>query len=189
MKSDRFSDPREYVAWTERYNRFADMYANETDRGAAVLCAGLVDEFLAAVLGELLVDDAPFQRRVLENGCLSSYSARREVLYGLGLLSSSVASDLVNIGRIRNKFAHSPDVTSFESEVIANLCSQLSTASPAFLNGNVPSTFATPRDQYLVAAAMAIMKLHFMLVQHRRPVVPDDEDWTEGLEGWLARQL
>src|SRR5262249_17903825 len=56
---------------------------------------------------------------------LASFSARIKLAFYLGLISAECRADLETIRRIRNDFAHKPDLISFDTQSIADRCRRL----------------------------------------------------------------
>jgi DNA-binding MltR family transcriptional regulator len=88
----------------------------ETDRGAVLVAAAILDELLKGILLGFLVDcDTSKQLLSAERGGgkLSEYFARTNVAYALGLISKSEMKKLLALGTLRNQFAHRWQVATF----------------------------------------------------------------------------
>ncbi|GFE84669.1 hypothetical protein GCM10011487_66690 [Steroidobacter agaridevorans] len=88
----------------------------ETDRGAVLVAAAILDELLREILLEFLVDcDTSKQLLSSERGGgkLSEYFARTNVAYALGLVSKSEMKNLLALGVLRNQFAHRWEIATF----------------------------------------------------------------------------
>ena len=112
----------------EEFDRYAELFAGETDRGAAVLAGSYLDSLLEDMLRaklvpgdylESLFDDA--------RGPVGSFYSRTLLAYALGLLPPEVEHDLHLIRRIRNKFGHSPKILSFQTAPVSDQCRELDT--------------------------------------------------------------
>lgn len=98
----------------------------ETDRGAVLVGAAVLDELLGHLLATAFVNDPKASNKLLEYpGPCSTFAARADLAYALGLLGSDVIRDLRSIRRIRNQFAHSPWRVTLGDENIAAMCDGL----------------------------------------------------------------
>ena len=105
---------QDYSDWVRRFNSLVDAYDGESDRAAALLAGSFVETFLGSILEDLFVRDDKHMRAIFKgHGPLSSFSARAELLYAMGFLTDVMWNDLKFIRKIRNHFAHHPDVTGF----------------------------------------------------------------------------
>ena len=99
--------------------------AEESDRGAVIVAAAILEDDLAKVLETILVaNDVPEKHRKEMfdvNGPLSSFSSKMLICYGFGLISRDVFDDLTKIRRLRNRFAHSSGDVDFFSEEINSI--------------------------------------------------------------------
>lgn len=118
---------------------FLELMGLETDRGAALMAAGYLDEWLKRLLEKYFVDAKAVANRALE-GPLQTFAARIDMAFLTGLLPRNVHTDLHVIKRIRNKFAHHAGLLDFNTEDIARECRKLvghgtnvDTASPGEL--------------------------------------------------------
>ena len=114
---------------------YADVHAiideldAQTDRGAAIVGAGLLDDRLMRAINVSL--DATLSKRERQElfdgptAPLGSYSARVRIARAIGLINESLASDLRTIGKVRNKFAHYLDIREFRDLRIAENCRTL----------------------------------------------------------------
>ena len=96
--------------------RYYEMFADESDRGAAVLAHALFDDRLEKVLRSC-------------NGALKGrgfqFRVKIEIAYALRLFDEETRNGLRVINKIRNEFAHSIEKIDFQDEEIAVLCSRL----------------------------------------------------------------
>lgn len=147
---------------------FAEL-AKESDLGAALVAASLLDEqlhdILRAFLATVSVSDdllAGF------NAPLGTFSARIAAAYSLGLIQENEYRELNLIRRIRNEFAHRWKDVSFETEKIAHLCSELPWLGPAeFEEG------ASTRSRFSFAVSILLVDLMWrarLVEQEKRAV-------------------
>lgn len=98
----------------------------ETDRGCALTAGAYLDELLRRLLGLYLRDE----RNVVEqffaaSGFLSSFSAKIDMAYSLGLLEEDTRAALHLVRKIRNEFAHISAGLAFRQDRIASRCASL----------------------------------------------------------------
>jgi DNA-binding MltR family transcriptional regulator len=158
--------------WTDTHDRLAASYTGESDRAVALLAASFLEQQLGEVIRRALVDDAQAVSRLLEGyGPVSSLRARIDLLYGLGVVSDSMHKELHHIRRIRNHFAHHPDLTDFAAPQVADRCALLLAPIRAFPK---MGTF-TAREAYLAAISFAVYVIHFTArTRLQRPTIPGD---------------
>lgn len=91
-----------------------------------LISASYLDSGLASLLKHYFVagDTA---REILEppRGFLSSFASRNELAYCLGLIPKGLLTNLQTVGTIRNSFAHSHLMKSFDHPEIATLIAKL----------------------------------------------------------------
>jgi hypothetical protein len=105
-----------------------DTFAQESDRGVAVVGAAYLDENLAVLLGSFLIHDEQRVGELLGAGQfapLGTFSARTKAAYCLGLISKNEYEDLNTIRGIRNDFAHQRKDVSFTYADVEQKCRQL----------------------------------------------------------------
>src|SRR5438128_2585584 len=89
------------------FKRFAEDFKSESDRAAVILGAAKLDMMLFQILQARLVSCATGKDELLEgDNPLSTFSARINVAFRLGLITSELARALHLVRRIRNSFAH-----------------------------------------------------------------------------------
>lgn len=115
----------------EYFNEFLKEFQDETDRGAALVGAALLDKQLLDLLKSHLLKNKE-STELLEGGTapLGTFSARIKANYCLGLITDLEYRELQLIRKIRNEFAHQAHGLSFENERIASLCAQLRDRMP-----------------------------------------------------------
>ena len=104
----------------EAYRIANDLITAESDRGAVLFAASLLESNLGTLIqNRLLVtedrDDKLFSGAM---GPLSTFSAKIEMAYRLGLITCDTKSMLNMFRGVRNDFAHSFEFTSFEDQSI-----------------------------------------------------------------------
>ena len=108
----------------EAWDKFLEEFQHESDRAAAILAGGYLDDQLANILGNFLINDNTTQKILLENGNapLHSFYSRILCSYSLGLIDEDECKDLNTIRDIRNDFAHKPAGLSFSDQSISDKC-------------------------------------------------------------------
>jgi DNA-binding MltR family transcriptional regulator len=80
---------------------------------------------LEEYIAKRLVDDKAVAKLFEGFGPLSTFSAKIEFAFALGLLPKHVHTDLRTIRKVRNLFAHEPDSSNFLTNSIKDLCATL----------------------------------------------------------------
>lgn len=108
------------------YNQVVEMFHNETDRGAAVLAASFLDNFLAKYVRSVMADEPVIDELFTGFGPFADFNKRIETAYALRLVSKESRRDLKLIQKIRNHFAHMPSDASFDTNPVRQWVSDLS---------------------------------------------------------------
>jgi DNA-binding MltR family transcriptional regulator len=88
-------------------------YSDESDRAAALLIASFLESGLSDGLKRSLVEDDSVTRLFQAYGPLATLSGKIDIAFAVGLLTTEIKADLHLIRKIRNHFAHHPDLTDF----------------------------------------------------------------------------
>lgn len=113
------------------FSSFLKEFQEETDRGAALVGAALIDERLERLLRSHLIECK--QTEVILNGInapLGSLSARVILAYCLGLITQLEFNEIEVIRRVRNEFAHEVHGLSFKAQKVKYLCHNLKANTP-----------------------------------------------------------
>lgn len=99
---------------------FINLLKQESDRGCVIVSAALIDDILDKLLKKRLAPPADNKRDELfdSNSALSTFSARIDLAYRLGLLRSSSRRTFHMLRKIRNNFAHISTPESFGSDSV-----------------------------------------------------------------------
>jgi len=81
-------------------------YLLESERSRGILAGSLLDSLLEQLIKNYLVKDSP-NELFKGYGPLSSFSAKIDMAFSLGLITKIERDELHRIRRIRNEFAHS----------------------------------------------------------------------------------
>lgn len=91
---------------------------DESDRGAAIVAAALLEDQLVNMLKEKMLLDRMSQKQVRDifdlSGPLSNFSAKITISLAFGFIDKTTFNDLQIVRKLRNKFAHSKDQLSFD---------------------------------------------------------------------------
>ena len=89
------------------YKEFVKEFGNETDRAAVILGVAKLDALLYQLLSKFLVSCPTSQDDLFDiEKPLSTFSAKINIAYRLGLINADFSRSLHLIRRIRNDFAH-----------------------------------------------------------------------------------
>lgn len=118
-------DTIDYIKWMNIVNKEIE---NQSDRALVLLCAAIIDEQLEFILKTFLIEDNQIQERIFDsNAPLSTFSAKNNFCFYLGLISKHEYNTINTIRKIRNKFAHEILINTFDDDdSIKGLCSNLS---------------------------------------------------------------
>jgi mannitol operon repressor len=138
------------------FNAFLKEFNAETDRGAALVGAALLDERLREVLMAFFAD-RKVGADLMDGGLkpLGTLSARIKLALCLGLIDRHEFHECDIIRRVRNEFAHRRHGTSFSDPKIASECMKLKTKIPEGLE----DAKGNPRFHFVMATIMTVLAL------------------------------
>jgi len=111
----------------QRIEAFRKALTAESDRGCALFAAAHLDASLSDLLYISLVANRDIEKDLFEGTApLAAFSARIKMAYYLGLISRAIRRDLDIIRAVRNDFAHTLAVVSFDNQQIRDRCKALS---------------------------------------------------------------
>lgn len=134
----------------EHHRPIYDDLEAQSDRGAAIVGAALLDRRLEEIIRIRLVEDQITEDLLNQTQALSSFGVKINLAFSLGLYGEKIRRDLDLIRRIRNEFAHFERPLNFEDDSVANRCSELVLPKEYTIN-NQPVAPKRPRDQFLRA--------------------------------------
>lgn len=140
------------------FSAFLREFRSETDRGAALVGAALIDQKLADTLHSFFVVGKT-AGELLDGGTapLGTFSARIKVTYALGLIDSFELTECDLIRKVRNEFAHSIHGTTFAEPKITVLCDRLQSDLP----GGREAFKGNPRGVFINAVILTVMRLTY----------------------------
>ena len=99
---------------------FCKEFEKESDRACVILSAAMLDQALETLLKAYLVSTSSKEDDFLEGiyAPISSFSAKIDLSFRIGLISAKFCRDLHLIRKIRNEFAHSITNCDFQNESI-----------------------------------------------------------------------
>jgi hypothetical protein len=116
---------------TQDFARFSSELQRETDRGLALVGAALLDDKLAETLRSFFCEGKAAEALLKEGDApVGTLSSRIELCFALGLIDEFEYQEIHLIRKIRNAFAHSKHGTTFQTERIKSLCSNLKSHLP-----------------------------------------------------------
>jgi hypothetical protein len=126
--------------------------SGESDRGCVVLASSYLDEQLARLLREVLVDDESVADQLLDDrGALATFSARIDMTYMLGYLPNEQRKALHIVRKVRNDFAHDVDAN-FDTPSIRDRCLGLPQPPLGRTKG--------PRDRFVTNVFILLAVIH-----------------------------
>lgn len=106
---------------------------NESDIACVLILTSYLDQCVASLLNNFLINKSNTVDKLLNpNGILGTFRARSELIYSLGLIPKSLFENLITIGQIRNRFAHSHLEVDFSNKNIIDLINSLQTPNIKF---------------------------------------------------------
>lgn len=131
-------------------------FNDESERGAALLAASMLDEQLKAILEAFLIE-GKHQDKLLKdfNPPLGTLSSRLEACAAMGLVSEQEYAEIDVIRRVRNEFGHGLGVT-FDTKKVSALCAKLTMSVGNVAKAGEPPVGPKPR---FVTAAVSVIVL------------------------------
>ena len=151
----------------------------ETDRGLPLVGAALIDDRLTETLRSFFCEGCVSDKLLDEaNSPLSTFSARVQACYALGLIDDFEYAEIELIRKVRNEFAHSKHGTSFQSDKMKGLCSTLRSDLPD--GPDYPT--GDPRFRFINAVVCTVLRLYYrpewVALERRKPKAWTTEDAT-----------
>jgi mannitol operon repressor len=113
------------------FSEFLAEFQRETDRGAALVGAALIDSRLERLLSSHLIESkAATELLGAGDAPLGSLSSRIKISFALGLITELEYQEADLIRKVRNEFAHEVHGLTFSSQRISGLCSSLNANTP-----------------------------------------------------------
>ncbi|WP_233079168.1 hypothetical protein [Rheinheimera soli] len=136
-------------------SEFLNEFNKESDRGAALNAAAVLDDWLENILRSFFADNKSGKELINGfNAPLGTFAAKAAAAHALGLLQDNEFQEITLIRKIRNEFGHSWKGVSFESEKVAGLVNQLPWCGPVELEEE-----STPRARFNFSIAILLTDL------------------------------
>lgn len=142
------------------YQQMVELFHGETDRGAAVLAGGYVENFLGIYLQSRMVDKTLAEKIFGSNGPLASFSQRIDFAHAFGFLPPGVCAELHLVRRVRNYFAHHPRSASFSESPVREWASSLGPAKGFTLPNGEVFKMSSLKDAYLISTGRFVATIH-----------------------------
>lgn len=146
---------------------FDSEFAKESDRACVILTGSLLDSALETLLKTLLFPATSGEDPLFDgpNAPLTSFSARIEMAYRLGLIDSGFARCLHLVRRIRNDFAHNiTGCTFLDSSILGRLTElRRATGIPENCKGTRKAFPSGPRGDFQMIAGFMQWMLRSLL--------------------------
>jgi len=143
--------------------KFKDLLEGETDRGLALAGHAYLDDAIKEFLCAYLLDSPEVVDRLMQpSGPLGSFGVRCDLAYSLGLVGSNMYSDLNQVRKIRNKFAHRYSRLDFSSSPVSDHCKNLKIPDL-----DDPKKEMEPRDRFVMS--VSLLASHFLSQMKKTP--------------------
>jgi hypothetical protein len=128
----------------------------QSDRGAAIIAAALIDHHLAvAIEGRLMPLNSTLRDNIFgSRGTLAGFQSKIDMGLALGLYTKDAHRELDTIRRIRNRFAHTPIALDFQDAEVKRLSLSLMST--------ILAERKEPRDRFMIAYLGLASLLYYM---------------------------
>lgn len=100
-------DKKQITPEVEKLGLFLKEFNQESDRGAALLAASMLDESLQEIIESCLISNSSAKQLISGfNAPLGTFSARIKAAHALGLIMDHEFNEINLIRKIRNEFGH-----------------------------------------------------------------------------------
>ncbi|MEM6812240.1 MAG: hypothetical protein AAF549_07215 [Pseudomonadota bacterium] len=139
--------------------RYFEVLSEESDRGAILITASMLDETLKKLLLARFVEGESLNKLLNGfNAPIGTFSARIKAARAIGVISEEWQRELNILRNIRNEFAHSI-TTKLDDQPIVDRCNELQLCLP-----DKASDALTARQKYWMSASVILLesldKLH-----------------------------
>ena len=139
------------------FSSFLKEFQEETDRGAALVGAALIDERIKRLLNSHFVECK--QSKEIINGSnapLGTLNARVKLAYCLGLITEFEYKEIEVVRKVRNEFAHKVHGLTFNDQKVHDLCQNLMANTP-----DGKRFEGDPRQLYINSVILTSMSLWY----------------------------
>ncbi|MGD8389187.1 MAG: MltR family transcriptional regulator [Desulfobacteraceae bacterium] len=144
---------------------------SESDRAAAILAAAAIDQRLTRLLVNLFGAETSQSTSLFRpDDPLGSLSAKIEILFRIGIIGTDLHRELHLLRKLRNKFAHSEELISFEKSPIRDFAAELNILDKIRDNPelNLPKENYSARERFIFSVIKILIYLEF-LIETRKP--------------------
>lgn len=118
---------KEELTQEQLNSTFAEIF-KQSDRAAAIVSGGILEEILQRMITSFMLPHPNVAKNIFDGVApISTFAAKIELSYHLGLINIKEYEDLNLIKKIRNQFAHSIKEITFDTDSIKDRCLQLNT--------------------------------------------------------------
>lgn len=161
------------------WQKFAEELNQETPRAAVIISGAMLDELLRDLLASFMIDDKSKVDELLGSeknamAPLSSFGARIQLAYTLGLISKFIYDDLILIKKIRNSFAHKKHGYSFDADKVVSLCNSLKVFEIMTSKSFKITDSVFDKFKISVVFLASRIGLYILETQHQRRNVPKE---------------
>lgn len=149
------------------FSEFLQVLNRESDRGAALLSASMLDEKVLELLNTFLIEGDVANNLLRTNGPVGTFAARVDMAYALGLLEEEERAEITLVRRIRNPMGHTWRSIDFSDDRLRDLIAQLPWRGPE----DIELTARTPRSRFTFAVVSLLVSLLWrrrLVAQERR---------------------
>jgi mannitol operon repressor len=139
----------------QELSEFLNEFNKESDRGATLNAAAVLDDWLCAILESFFVDNKSGKELTSGfNAPLGTFAAKASAAHALGLIEDREFQEITLIRKIRNEFGHSWRGINFETVKVSKLANQLPWCGPAELEAT-----SNTRQRFNFAIAILLTDL------------------------------
>jgi hypothetical protein len=126
----------------------------ESDRGAAIMCAALIESLLMELLHLIIANKDETQGLFEDKGApLATLSNKTVAAYAFGLISRQQRLEIDQIRQVRNAFSHAVKPVDFCTPAIENVCRKLTRLAQQYPNdAYIPWRVGSSRYLFLMAS-------------------------------------
>jgi DNA-binding MltR family transcriptional regulator len=149
---DIMNQQRKFDPEVEQLAKFLAAFDKESDRGAALVAASMLDERLEQILSAFFIESAAAKDLVSGfNAPLGTFSSRALAAASLGLIQENEFKEITIIRKIRNEFGHGWEPLSFETDSISAYARKLPWRGPSEFEES-----ASNRSRFNAAVALLL---------------------------------
>lgn len=140
----------------EQFGKFLSSFNKESDRGAALVAASMLDDRLQEILAAFFIESSSAAKELITgfNAPLGTFSSRISAAMALGLIQENEFKEITAIRKIRNEFGHGWKPLTFDSDSVAVHVRKLPWLGPADLEAT-----SNNRGRFNAAVAMLLTDL------------------------------